>query len=147
MTTIQTFRLRALQSHDAIEPLSNKWRIPVLHLLTPGPLRPNKLQSAIEQLSPKVLTQTLRGLERDGLIERRVRNVIPAHVEYRLTPMGESVLPVLRNLCIWAKANASNREDARRRFDQWQKSSGNGSVPTEPRRRASRQKSRTLGRK
>ena len=72
---------RALQSRDAIELLSSKWRIVVLHLLTPGPLRASELQRAVEEVSPKVLTQTLRGLERDGLVQRDVRNVIPAHVE------------------------------------------------------------------
>lgn len=109
---------RALQSRDAIELLSSKWRIVMLHLLTPGPLRANELQRAIEEVSPKVLTQTLRGLERDGLVQRHVRNVIPAHVEYRLTDMGESVIPLLHNLCIWAKAHAKIRDEARRRFDQ-----------------------------
>jgi len=109
---------RALQSRDAIELLSSKWRIVLLHLLTPRPLRANELQRAVEEVSPKVLTQTLRGLERDGLVERHVRNVIPAHVEYCLTDMGQSVIPLLHNLCIWAKAHARIRDDARRRFDQ-----------------------------
>ena len=117
MSRLQTFRVRALQSRDAIELLSDKWRIVILHLLTSGALRHNELQRAIEQVSPKMLTQTLRGLERDGLIERQVHNVVPAHVEYRLTPMGESVIPLLRNLCHWAKANAKSRDDARRQFD------------------------------
>ena len=117
MSRLQTFRVRALQSRDAIELLSDKWRIVILHLLTSGALRHNELQRAIEQVSPKMLTQTLRGLERDGLIERQVHNVVPAHVEYQLTPMGESVIPLLRNLCHWAKANAKSRDDARRQFD------------------------------
>jgi DNA-binding HxlR family transcriptional regulator len=115
---MQTIRARALQSRDAIELLSSKWRVAVLHLLTSGALRTNKLQRAIKQLSPKVLTETLRGLERDGLIHRRVQNVIPPHVEYELTQMGESVIPLLRNLCHWAKAHAETRDSARRRFDQ-----------------------------
>ena len=117
MSRLQTFRVRALQSRDAIELLSDKWRIVILHLLTSGALRHNELHRAIEQVSPKMLTQTLRGLERDGLIERQVHNVVPAHVEYRLTPMAESVIPLLRNLCHWAKANAKSRDDARRQFD------------------------------
>jgi DNA-binding HxlR family transcriptional regulator len=109
---------RALQSRDAIELLSNKWRVTLLHLLTTGTMRANELQRAIPQISPKMLTQTLRGLERDGLILREIRNAIPAHVEYELTKMGESVIPLLRTLCHWAKANARNRDEARRRFDQ-----------------------------
>jgi DNA-binding HxlR family transcriptional regulator len=108
---------RALQSRDAIELLSSKWRITILHLLTPGPVRANELQRAIDGLSSKVMTQTLRGLERDGLIRRNVHNVIPPHVEYELTPMGYSVIPLLRELCHWAKANAKQRDQSRRRFD------------------------------
>jgi len=86
-------------------------------LLTLGPLRANQIQRAIEGVSPQVLTQTLRGLERDGLIAREVRNVVPPHVEYRLTDMGYQVIPLLRNLCHWAKRNAHKRDEARRQFD------------------------------
>src|SRR5215471_8169844 len=90
MGKVQSIGARALQSRDAIELLSNKWRITIMHLLTSGPLRAGELQRAIPQVSAKVLTETVRGLERDGLIGREVRNVVPAHVEYELTQMGES---------------------------------------------------------
>lgn len=113
-----SYRAMALQSRDAIDLLSNKWRVALLHLLTPGPLRAGEIQRAVEEVSPKMLTQTLRGLERDGLIHRHIRNVVPAHVEYELTMMGESIIPLLRELCHWAKANARTRDDSRRRFDQ-----------------------------
>ena len=112
-----SIRTLALQSRDAIELLSNKWRVTLLHLLTPGPLRTSDLQRAVEQVSPKMLTQTLRGLERDGLIRRHVHNVVPAHVEYELTGMGNGVIPLLRELCHWAKANARARDESRHRFD------------------------------
>jgi DNA-binding HxlR family transcriptional regulator len=117
MEKLESLRPRALQSKDAVELLSDKWRVPVLHLLTVGPLRAGKLQRAIPQVSPKMLTQTLRGLERDGLVGRQVFSVVPARVEYRLTPMGESVIPLLRRLCHWAKAHGSDRDEARKRFD------------------------------
>ncbi|HKF03275.1 MAG TPA: helix-turn-helix domain-containing protein [Candidatus Sulfotelmatobacter sp.] len=117
MGAVQSTRERALQSRDAIELLTSRWRITILHLLTPGSLRANQIQRAIEGVSPKVLTQTLRGLERDGLIARDVRNVVPPHVEYRLTDMGHQVIPLLRNLCQWAKRNAHKRDEARRQFD------------------------------
>ena len=117
MGNAPSLRARALQSQDAIELLSSKWRITVLHLLTPGPLRHAQLQRAIERVSPKMLTQTLRGMERDGLIERRIYKVVPAHVEYRLNPMAQSLVPLLRSLCLWARANTKNRDEARRRFD------------------------------
>jgi DNA-binding HxlR family transcriptional regulator len=108
---------RALQSRHAVELLSDKWRIVVLHLLTRGPLRTSELQRAIDGVSAKMLTQTLRGLERDGLIERRVESVVPARVEYELTAMGTSVIPLLRDLCRWAKAHADARDAARTAFD------------------------------
>lgn len=117
MSKLQSIRMRALQSRDAIELLSDKWRIAILHLLTNGTLRHNELQRAIEHVSPKMLTQTLRRMERDGLIERQVHHFIPPHVEYQLAPMGKSVIPLLRNLCHWAKANAKSRDEARRQFD------------------------------
>jgi DNA-binding HxlR family transcriptional regulator len=118
MSKVQSSLTRALQSRDAIELLSNKWRVTLLHLLTGGALRAGELQNAVLEVSPKMLTQTLRGLERDGLIRRHVHQAVPAHVEYELTAMGESVIPLLRNLCHWAKANAKNRDEARRRFDE-----------------------------
>jgi DNA-binding HxlR family transcriptional regulator len=117
MAKILNIRERALESRDAIELLSNKWRIAVLHLLTPGPLRTGELQRALADVSPKVLTQTLRSMERDGLIEREIFPVVPPRVEYRLTEMGSSVLAPLQELCHWARANGAKREAARRRFD------------------------------
>ncbi len=117
MEKLKSVRQRALQSKDAIELLSDKWRIVVLHILTPGALRASELQRAIHLVSPKMLTQTLRGLERDGLIERRIFSVVPARVEYKLSRMGESIIPLLRELCHWAKAHVAERDFARKRFD------------------------------
>ncbi len=117
MAEMQGLHERALQSRHAIELLSDKWRIAVLHLLSAGPLRTNQLQRAIDQVSPKMLTQTLRRLERDGLIARRIFSEITPHVEYRSTRMGKTVIPLLRDLCRWAKAHVGERDAARRRFD------------------------------
>jgi hypothetical protein len=61
-----------LPARDVIELLSDKWRVPVLHLLRTGPQRANQLQRALNRVSPKMLTQTLRGLERDGLVHRQI---------------------------------------------------------------------------
>jgi DNA-binding HxlR family transcriptional regulator len=118
MARILTLRERALESRDAIELVSNKWRIAILHLVTAGPLRTRDLQRALLNVSPKVLTQTLRAMERDGLIERTVFAVVPPRVEYELTDMGRSLLAPLRELCLWARANSGARDAARRRFDQ-----------------------------
>jgi DNA-binding HxlR family transcriptional regulator len=128
---IQGFRDRALQSRHAVELLSDKWRITVLHLLTPGRLRTNQLQRAIDQVSAKMLTQTLRGMKRDGLIERRILSVVPARVEYQLTTMGESVIPLLRDLCRWAKEHTTERDSARSRFDSQHNAAETG-LPARP---------------
>lgn len=112
-----SFRDRALESRDAVELLSDKWRITIIHLLRNGPLRTNELQGAIIEVSPKVLTQTLRAMERDGLIDRKTYAVVPPRVEYDLTDMGRSLLMPLRDLCHWAKAHLDERDAARKRFD------------------------------
>lgn len=115
---VENLRLRALQSRDAIELLADKWRIPILHVLALGPMRSSKLQQAISEISPKVLTQTLRGMERDGLLLRKVYAVVPPKVEYQLTNMGRSLLEPLRQLCHWAKAHGKERDQSRRAFDE-----------------------------
>ena len=117
MAKVITIRERALQSRDAIELLSNKWRITVIHILREEPLRTSEIQSAIAEVSPKVLTQTLRGLERDGLVHRDIHNVVPPHVEYGLTPIGKSLIKPLEDLCHWAKAHIGERDAARNKFD------------------------------
>jgi DNA-binding HxlR family transcriptional regulator len=117
MANVLSSRDRALQSRDAIDLLSSKWRITILHVLRDGPLRTNVLQSAISEISPKVLTQTLRGMERDGLIDRHIHNVVPPRVEYALTDMARSVIKPLQDLCHWAQGHVAERNAARRRFD------------------------------
>ena len=117
MAQLLSIRERALQSTDALELLSQKWRIPVLHLLRNEPLRTGELQSALPDISSKVLTQTLRGMERDGLIWRKVHASVPPHVEYSLTTMGVSLLGPLAELCHWARAHVHERDEARARFD------------------------------
>jgi DNA-binding HxlR family transcriptional regulator len=117
MVKIVSLRDRALQSGDAIELLSSKWRITVLHILRDGPLRTGEIQGAISEVSPKVLTQTLRGMERDGLIDRQIFNVIPPRVEYALTGMGRSLIKPLQDLCHWARAHVVERDQARSKFD------------------------------
>lgn len=117
MAKSPTLRSTALQSREAIELLAPKWRITIIHLLTNGTLRTGVLQSAISEISPKMLTQTLRGMERDGLLTRTVHPVTPPRVEYRLTKMGLSIIPPIRELCHWARAHAAERDAARTRFD------------------------------
>ena len=118
MSDVMRLHERALQSKHAIELLADKWRITILHILREGSLRTREIQAAIPEVSPKMMTQTLRGMERDGLLVREVRNTGTRHVEYRLTPMGTSLIPPLQELCRWAKANERRRDRARERFDR-----------------------------
>jgi DNA-binding HxlR family transcriptional regulator len=117
MSQHSRLRSTSLQSREAIELLSDKWRIAILHLLRYGALRTGELQSAIEEISPKMLTQTLRGMERDGLLTRTVHAVAPRRVDYELTKMGLSIIKPVQDLCHWAKAHAAERDAARARFE------------------------------
>lgn len=105
-------------SRTAVELVADKWRLTIIHALSPGTLRHGELQRALGRVSPKVLTQALRGLERDGLVQREVFAVVPPRVEYSLTPMGRSMLEPLRALCHWAKDQAAELKNARRRYDR-----------------------------
>ena len=69
------------------------------------------------EVSPKVLTQTLRGMERDGLIHREIFSAVPPRVEYGLTSMGRSLIKPLEDLCHWAVAHIQERDAARDTFD------------------------------
>jgi DNA-binding HxlR family transcriptional regulator len=118
ISRVSRLRAETLQSRGVVELLADKWRIPVLHVLEKRVLRTHELQSAMRQVSPKMLTQTLRGMERDGLVQRMMRPVAPPHVEYKLTAMGRSVIKPLRILCRCAEAHVSERDAAREHFDR-----------------------------
>jgi DNA-binding HxlR family transcriptional regulator len=108
---------RTTQLGLAIEVISDKWRITVLHQLANGPLRTSKLQRNMEGISAKVLTQTLRGLERDGLIERQVSPGVPPRVDYRLTGIAEHLITALDSLSYWSELFGQDTLLARRRYD------------------------------
>jgi DNA-binding HxlR family transcriptional regulator len=83
--------------------LADKWSIPVIHSLARGMKRTGELRRELAGVSQKMLTQTLRRLEKHGLIERTVFPVVPPRVEYRLTALGESINEPLAHLCEWTK--------------------------------------------
>ena len=83
--------------------LADKWSIPVIHSLARGMKRTGELRRELAGVSQKMLTQTLRRLEKHGLIERAVFPVVPPRVEYRLTALGESINEPLAHLCEWTK--------------------------------------------
>ncbi|MDB6078018.1 MAG: transcriptional regulator [Akkermansiaceae bacterium] len=96
---------------QTLEVIGGKWKPIVLHYLEEGPRRSGELGRLIPQASGKMLTQQLRELERDGVIERKVYQQVPPKVEYLLTPLGESLRPVMAAMCAWGDRRL---EDARR---------------------------------
>ena len=102
---------------DALALLTSKWSVDVLLALGDGSRRYHELLGDLEPISEKVLTQTLRAMERDGLIGRRVHAEVPPRVEYALTPLGATLAAPMRALGSWSLAHGRHVEAARERFD------------------------------
>jgi DNA-binding HxlR family transcriptional regulator len=90
------------EGHQALERIANKWTILIIYALTQGTKRYSDLQRQIRGVSPKMLIQNLRNLERCGLVKRSVYPVVPPKVEYSLTPLGETLVEPLAVLGEWA---------------------------------------------
>lgn len=97
--------------------VGDKWTILVVKLLGDGPLRFNEIRKRIDGISQRMLTLTLRALERDGFVTRTVFPISPPRVDYELTPLGRSLLEPVQRLGDWAIENMDGIEAARRRFD------------------------------
>ena len=104
--------------HDSLGLLSSKWAVDVLLALGDGTRRYHQLLADLEPISEKVLTQTLRAMERDGLVGRRVHPEVPPRVEYALTPLGASLAGPLRALGSWSLTHGKRVDEARERFDE-----------------------------
>jgi DNA-binding HxlR family transcriptional regulator len=90
------------EAHQILEHIANKWTILIVFALTQGKKRYNELKQQIVGVSPKMLIQNLRNLERCGLIERKVYPTVPPKVEYSLTPLGASLVEPLAVIGEWA---------------------------------------------
>jgi len=102
---------------DVLDRIGDKWSTLILVTLANGPLRFSAVQRAIPDISKRMLTQTFRDLERDGLIARQVFPTKPPSVEYRLTPLGETVLEPLAVLVQWADRSHAAIKNARLAYD------------------------------
>jgi DNA-binding HxlR family transcriptional regulator len=111
--------LVALQG--AVSVLAAKWSVVVLARLGDGTHRFNELLRQIDGVSRRMLSATLRQLERDGLVERHVYPRVPARVEYELSPVGEHLLRALVPLAGWGLEHQSDVTSARERFDRLQR--------------------------
>jgi DNA-binding HxlR family transcriptional regulator len=98
--------------------IGDKWSVLVVMQLGEGTKRFNAIKREVEGISQRMLTLTLRGLERDGLVDRRVYHSIPPKVEYSLTDLGRSLREPVEALGAWAMANRFEIEAARQRFDR-----------------------------
>ena len=90
---------------DVLDRLSDRWSLLVIHELEAGTLRFTELRNRIGDVSQRMLAQTLRRLEQDGLVSREVFPTVPQRVEYTLTPLGHSLLVPLRTMIEWAVNN------------------------------------------
>ena len=102
---------------DVLNRVGDKWSVQIVSLLGDGPMRFSELRRAIEGISQRMLTLTLRGLERDGLVTRTVFPEIPPRVEYELTKLGNTLLEPIQGLAEWAEKNRTSIQDAREKFD------------------------------
>ncbi len=102
-------------SRAVLDRIADKWTALVIHTLADGTQRFGQLNRRIGGISQKMLTQTLRALERDGLVERIVHPVVPPRVDYRLTALGRSLRQPLEAVCAWAEAHIQEIRAARAR--------------------------------
>jgi len=103
---------------DVLARVGDKWSVLVVSRLGDGPMRFNELRRSIGGISQRMLTLTLRGLERDGLITRTVFPTIPPRVDYALTPLGRDLLVPVSALGAWAIRNQPKIARAREQFDR-----------------------------
>src|SRR5437764_10510291 len=105
-------------SRLVLDRIADKWTALVIQILARGTMRYAQLQRAIGGISQKMLTQTLRSLERDGLVQRTVHPVIPPKVEYSLTRLGRTLIEPLHALCRWTQNNLAELQANRARAKQ-----------------------------
>src|SRR2546430_17432582 len=104
-------------SRQVLDLLAEKWTTLVLYALVFGVRRHGEIKREIKGISQKMLTLTLRNLERDGLVKRTVYHVVPPRVEYALTPLGETFSELLKDIYTWAETHFAEIEDARVEYD------------------------------
>ena len=102
---------------EILDRVGDKWSVFVIALLGERGHRFNELRRKIDGISQRMLTLTLRQLERDGLVSRTVHATVPPRVDYALTPLGESVLEPLEGLMRWAAQHGTDIAEARQRFE------------------------------
>ena len=105
-------------AHEMLSRIGDKWSVYVIHVLgDAGTLRFNELRGRVEGISQRMLTVTLRGMERDGLVTRTVYPEVPPRVEYALTSLGKTLRQLVRGLVQWSGAHLAEVDAARAAYD------------------------------
>jgi DNA-binding HxlR family transcriptional regulator len=107
----------ACRARAVLDRIGDKWAIYVADRLGGGPRRFSELLRGIDGITARMLTVTLRGLERDGILTRTVHAAVPPRVDYALTPLGETLREALGQLVIWADAHLPDIEAAQASYD------------------------------
>ena len=105
------------RAREVLQRVGDKWSVLAIDLLGQGTMRFSELHRAIDGITARMLTVTLRGLERDGIVTRTIHPVIPPRVEYALTPMGRTLLDTIGQLVTWADGHLPEIEAARVAYD------------------------------
>ncbi|GHO54248.1 winged helix-turn-helix transcriptional regulator [Ktedonobacter robiniae] len=108
-------------SREVLDLIADKWTALIFTLLEKHPTRFNELQRAIEGISHKMLTQTLRNLEQRGIVTRTITPTIPPTVEYALSPLGATLTPLMAALRQWAEEHMEEVEQARQAYEEKEK--------------------------
>jgi DNA-binding HxlR family transcriptional regulator len=109
---------RECPTRVVLDRLADKWTVLVIGQLAAGTMRFAELRRAVDGISQKMLTSTLRDLERDGLVKRQLYASVPPKVEYSLTPLGSSLINKMQGLCLWAEDHIDQVLKAREDFDR-----------------------------
>src|SRR5215472_8096423 len=112
-----TPRTSACRVRTVLERIGDKWAIYIVDRLGEGPRRFSELHRGIDGITGRMLTVTLRGLERDGIVTRTVQASVPPRVDYDLTPLGRTLLDTICQLVAWADAHIGEIEAARADYD------------------------------
>ncbi|NBM20582.1 helix-turn-helix domain-containing protein [Streptomyces sp. GC420] len=104
-------------AREIFSDVANKWALLIIEALGEGTLRFGELRNEVEGISHKMLTQNLRMLERNGLVERKVHPTVPPRVEYTLTEPGRALRITIDGLCDWTHRYLGDIEASRHRFD------------------------------
>ena len=107
----------ACRAREVLQRVGDKWSVLAIDLLGQGTMRFGELHRSIDGITARMLTVTLRGLERDGIVTRTIHPVIPPRVEYALTPMGRTLLDTIGQLVTWADSHLPEIEAARAAYD------------------------------